>query len=203
MKKILLGAALLGTVCAATAQTDTVVVTTTQADIMVPTRVKVYRLGTTTSNEAYVAPDYIVYNFNNTYPAAATTVVWEPMNGMWRATYMENNRVSHMYYNTNGVNYKLSLPVINTYVPEEVVTSAIEMYGTALYSISALKPIGDFNLYQVRLLDNTYNLYAIKDTWMDSNGVVLTDDQVVKIKQDNDKLKIKSDEGKEKIKMDE
>ena len=94
-------------------------------------QVKVYRLESVGENEAYVVnvPTYIRTSFETTYPGM-TYVVWQPTEELWRATYLENNRVSNVYYTSNGDSYRTSLPVLMTYVPEEIVTDAINKYGT-------------------------------------------------------------------------
>jgi hypothetical protein len=193
MKKIFLATMLLA--AASYAMNAQVTDSVNRTAINEPMKVKVYHLKNAQANEAYTAPTYIITDFERNYPGAVTYVVWEPVTYLWRASYKENNRISHVYYNTNGVNYKVSLPVINSFVPEPVISAAINTYGTALYSINRMKPVGDIEIYQVRLMEDT----IVSDTWMDSKGAVLTEAEVFKIKSNNDKLKIKSDEGKMKL----
>jgi hypothetical protein len=197
MKKIFFGTILFASAYSINAQvTDSA---RTAVNDPINSKVKVYHLRNTGVNEAYAAPSYIVTDFERNYPGAVTYVVWEPVTYLWRASYKENNRISHVYYNTNGVHYKVSLPLINSFVPESVISAAIDTYGTALYSINRMKPIGDIEIYQVRLNEDT----LMTNTWMDSKGAVLTEAEVFKIRTDNDKLKIKSDEEKLKMKLDE
>ncbi len=151
-------------------------------------QVVVYKSEST--NPAYVVPENIRVDFVTTYPAV-TTVTWEPFDGvvtdMWRATYTTNNRITRTYYTTNGATYNIVLPVLSTYVPEEVVTSAINLYGNSLYSITKMKSAGDMEVYHVCLMENS----TPRSVWMDAGGVVVTD--VYKIKMDDEKLKIKVD----------
>jgi hypothetical protein len=109
----------------------------------------------------YQVPVTIKTNFQVSYPAA-TTVTWQPMNDWWYATYKdENNRLVSVYYNTQpyylirNETFKVALPVLNTLVPEDVITNAINKYGNNLYSITALKTSGSTDMmYQVTLVQN-------------------------------------------------
>ena len=150
-------------------------------------QVTVTRLESTGSNPGYYVPEYIRVNFVTTYPDI-TTVTWEPVSSMWRATYKNNNRINQVYYNTNGVNYTVALPVISNSVPEEVITSAIDQYGASLYSITKMKAADNMDVYQVRLLENS----VPKSIWMDEKGMAVTTD-VYKVKVEDDKVKIKAD----------
>lgn len=109
----------------------------------------------------FAVPVTIKTNFQATYPSA-TTVTWQPMNDWWYATYKdENNRLVSVYYNTQpyylirNETFKVALPVLNTLVPETVITNAINKYGNSLYSITAMKPAGSEAMnYQVTLIQN-------------------------------------------------
>ena len=109
----------------------------------------------------YTVPVYIQGKFQATYPTA-TQVTWQPMsNDWWYASYKENNRITNVYYNTQEYylirdeNYVMSLPVLNTFVPEDVITNAVNTFGTDLYSITAMKPDSSNNtMYQVITIKN-------------------------------------------------
>ena len=156
----------------------------------------IYKTQTTSSsNAAYVLPDPIRVNYATSYPDAVVVTTWEPAGtSWWSATYKGDNRINHVYYSTQlwylerDVNFKVSLPVISTYVPEEVITSAINLYGNSLYSVAKMKSANDMEVYQVRLLENGVE----RSTWMDAQGVVVTDD-VFKAKTDDEKVKLKLD----------
>jgi hypothetical protein len=107
-------------------------------------------------------PATIRANFQASYPTA-TTVTWMPLNSdWWYATYRtDNNRIMKVYYNTEpwhlmrGNGYKTSLPVFNTYVPELVVTNAINTYGNNLYSITRRKSSDTSDdMYHVTIIKN-------------------------------------------------
>ena len=117
-----------------------------------------------TSNEfdySAQVPATVRANFQASYPTA-TTVTWMPLNSdWWYATYKtDNNRIMKVYYNTEpwhlmrGNGYKTSLPVFNTYVPELVVTNAINTFGNNLYSITRRMTQNNEELYHVTVIKN-------------------------------------------------
>jgi hypothetical protein len=122
--------------------------------------VGVYK-ATTIKPAEYQVPVIITTHFQTTYPGV-TPMAWEPMNDWWYTTYKDNNnRLVRVYYSTQpyylirNESSKVALPVINTMVPEAVITSAINTYGNNLYSITALKSAGSNDLtYQVTLIKN-------------------------------------------------
>lgn len=123
-------------------------------------------------------PTTIRENFQASYPTA-TTVTWMPMtNDWWYATYKtDNNRIVRVYYNTQpwymmrGESFKASLPVLNTYVPDVVITNAINTYGNNLYSITRRLSTGSDELYHVTVIKNGVS----EVTLMNAQGVVYTD----------------------------
>ena len=132
----------------------------------------------TNSNEfdySAQVPTTIRTNFQASYPNV-TAVTWMPMtNDWWYATYKtDNNRIVRVYYNTQpwymmrGENFKASLPVFNTHVPDVVVTNAINTYGNNLYSITKRLSTGTDELYHVTLIKNGVSEIAL----MNGQGVV-------------------------------
>ena len=119
----------------------------------------------TTSYNAYSIPEPIVIKYREIYgePALAT---WTPVTGWWQATYKggAENRITHVYYSSQPyylvpvpdrmVSYKVSLPVINTFVSEDVIKVAINKYGDNLYSIKKIKTTDNVDAYQVGLIEN-------------------------------------------------
>ena len=146
MKKIFLAAVLFSTAYAVRAQEMVSLRTTT----------------TPTVDYTYQVPGTIRTNFVVTYPTA-TQVTWMPMStDWWYAAYMnDESRMTRVYYNTQpyylerNESFKVSLPVLNTYVPESVVASAIRTYGNDLFSITARKP-GESGMqsYYITLIKN-------------------------------------------------
>ncbi|MFI5129374.1 MAG: hypothetical protein ACHQFX_05255 [Chitinophagales bacterium] len=159
MKKIFLSAVMLASVYALCAQ-----------------EVTVYRA---TDVNTYSVPVVIQTNFQKAYPTA-TQVTWQPMSSdWWYATYKENNRLTIVYYNTQPYylirdeNYKMSLPVLNTFVPEDVITNAVNTYGANLYSITATKPDASGNvMYQVTVIkDGTAETSTMNGAGVASNNL--------------------------------
>ena len=148
MKKIFCAAILLGTVYSLSAQEPAA-----------------YRTATTASvNYSNQVPVNIRTNFQTANPTV-TQVTWMPMNtDWWYASYMNNdNRMTRVYYNTQpwylepgrDINFKVSLPVLNTYVPDDVIATAINRYGNDLFSITARKPDANGMVaYHVTLIKN-------------------------------------------------
>lgn len=123
-------------------------------------------------------PVSIKTNFETTYPSA-TLVTWMPVGEeWWYASYKtDNNRVTRVYYNTqpwylmrNG-GFKASFPVLNTFVPDQVITNAINSYGNNLYSITRRLPNGTDEMYHITFIKNGVSEIAV----MNAQGVVSTD----------------------------
>lgn len=142
----------------------------------------------TTSNPAYTVPYFIRYDFETKYPGV-TVLMWEPVETWWRASYNTNNRIKHVYYNTAGLDYSVSLPVITGFVPEDVITKAITSYSSNIYGITRMKSANGTDVFQVRLLDNG----KTKTVWMDVDGKTVNESDVFK-KFDETELKMKSDQ---------
>ena len=105
-------------------------------------------------------PTVIRENFQASYPSV-TTATWMPVtNDWWYATYKENNRIVRVYYNTQpwymmrGESFLASLPVLNTFVPDVVITNAINTYGNDLYSITQKLSTGNEESYHVTVIKN-------------------------------------------------
>jgi hypothetical protein len=123
-------------------------------------------------------PATIRSNFQASYPAA-TTVTWMPAtNDWWYATYNDNNRIVRVYYNTQpwymmrGESFKASLPVLNTFVPDQVILNAINTYGNNLYSITKRLSTGNEELYHVTVIKNGVSEVIL----MNRQGVVVFTD---------------------------
>jgi len=106
-------------------------------------------------------PTTIRTNFQASYPTV-TTVTWMPeTSDWWYATYKtDNNRIVRVYYNTQpwymmrGESFSASLPVLNTFVPDEVITNAVNIYGNNLYSITKRLSTGNEESYHVTVIRN-------------------------------------------------
>lgn len=126
-------------------------------------------------------PVSIKTNFEATYPTA-TLVTWMPVGqDWWYASYKtQNNRVVRVYYSTepwhmmrnNG--FKASFPILNTFVPDEVITNAINTYGNNLYSITRRNPNESGEMYHITFIKNGVSEIAL----VNAQGVAYTDTQM-------------------------
>lgn len=115
-------------------------------------------------------PATINMNFEKTYPSATNTV-WQQHGDWYLATYAANGRYTHVYYDQRGNTYTLALPVIQTYVPDEIINKVSSMYNGKVYDITALKGANNQNIYQVRTLENG----EMKSQWMGDDGNAIMD----------------------------
>lgn len=151
MKKILLSVMVLAAVYSVNAQ-----------------EITVYRMPNTHNSSASVPP-FIKANFEAQYPGV-TVIAWEPVNTYWRASYNTDNRVTYVFYDDKGLNYRVALPVLQNNVPEEVVSRALTMHGPVVYGIMKMKAADNSDVYQVMTLENGMT----KSVWMDANGTAVT-----------------------------
>jgi hypothetical protein len=142
-----------------------------------------YNTSTTSNYNAYGIPNYVQMNFQTQHPSV-TNLTWTSPTADWYHGYYSdpNGRYTHVYYSTDPyynvqyypervVGYTVALPVLQTYVPDEVITAATNMYKQNLYDITALKGKDSLSVYQVRVQDNG----ELKSMWMDANGTAVTD----------------------------
>lgn len=141
MKKFFIAAGMLGLVYTASAQEKT--------------------MTTTSTNYAYDVPAVIATTFQANHPTV-TRVTWMPLNeDWWYATYTtEDDMIEKVYYNTQPyyedkeTSFKVSLPVLNTWVPDHIVKEAVSKHGNHIFSITAGKLNGNEQTYYVTLIRN-------------------------------------------------
>ena len=151
------------------------VITLAAAYTVTAQEVVMYKTNSSEYDYTVQVPATIRANFQASYPTA-TTVTWMPMTSdWWYATYKtDNNRIVRVYYNTQpwymmrGESFKASLPVLNTYVPDVVITNAINTYGNNLYSITKRLSTGTDEVYHVPVIKNGVSEIAL----MNAQGVV-------------------------------
>jgi len=193
MKKILLSTVLAAASCAVFAQDTTNRAnntnnTTTNQQMNTSTNQntsgQMSNTATTTSNyNAYAVPNYVQSNFQMQHPNV-TNLAWDRSTADWYHGYYSeaNGRYTHIYYSTDPyynvkyyperiTGYIVSLPVLQTFVPDAVITTALNQYKQNLYDIAAMKGNNNTEMYVVRVNDNG----ELKSMWMDANGTALTD----------------------------
>ena len=134
-----------------------------------------YKSTTNDLDHSSQVPTVIRENFKTNYPTV-TTATWMPVtNDWWYATYKENNRIVRVYYNTQpwymmrGESFKASLPVLNTFVPDQVILNAINTYGNNLYSITQRLSTANEEVYHVTVIKNGVSEVIL----MNKQGVVV------------------------------
>jgi hypothetical protein len=142
----------------------------------------VYSTNSTGTYNAYGVPDYVIWDLRNDYPDA-TDIMWQQGTTDWYHGYfLRNGRYTNMYYSTDpyyNVQYypervtgvSVALPVLQTYVPDDVVNTAVNMYKQNLYDITAMKGSDRQDIYQVRILENG----QVRSVYMDPSGASVTD----------------------------
>lgn len=141
-----------------------------------------YNSTSTADYSAYGIPNYVQQNFQTAHPEASN-LMWDKPTADWYHGYYSNNngRYTNVYYSTDPyynsayypervTGYSVSLPVLETYVPDAVITTATNLYKQNLYDITAVKGANQ-NLYQVRVLDNG----QVRTMWIDSAGTSTAD----------------------------
>lgn len=140
-----------------------------------------YNSTSTSTYQAYGIPEYVQWDFQTHYPDM--NIQWMQGTPDWyHGYYMNNGHYTHMYYSTDPyynvqyypervTGYRVSLPVLQTYVPDEVVNTATNLYKQNLYDITAMKGTSKQDIYQVRLMENG----QMRTVYMDAQGVAVTD----------------------------
>ena len=100
-------------------------------------------------------PYFVQTNFGKEYPNPSNNQYTWNQYGDWFSTYYTGKgRLTQYFYGQRGNGYSLSLPVVQTYVPEEVIDKALQKYGAHLYSIGMVKTADGNNSYQIGLLNH-------------------------------------------------
>jgi hypothetical protein len=136
---------------------------------------------TSTSVSAYPAygttsvtiPYRAQVNLQKDYPmVTANNIVWTQQGEWYHGTYMNNGRYSHIYYDDRGNTWTVAMPVIQSYVPDDIVSKATTMFGPMIYDVTTLK--GDSahsTIYQIRTIENG----QVKAQWIGEDGSSIMD----------------------------
>jgi hypothetical protein len=120
---------------------------------------------TTSSYNAYATPSYVQTYFMKDYPTV-TNVNWVQDSEWWRATYNDNGRFVHVYYNDRGDHFLVNRPVAITSVPDNIFSAASDKWGDRVYSITTMTGLEGKTVYHVHLLKNEERI----SKWLDASG---------------------------------
>lgn len=125
-------------------------------------------LGSTTANAAYsvTVPTSVQTTFTTAYPAAGNAV-WSQSGDWYRARYMENGKLMEASYREDGKAFtRPASPIMRTFVPEETVSKALEIYGMNVYAIAGSKGADGQMRYNVTIIENGQS----RTEWMNEDG---------------------------------
>jgi len=117
-------------------------------------------------------PANVQTRFGQDFPAGANNQYsWNQYGDWFHTHYISGGRLWQYFYSQRGDGYALVLPVIQTYVPENIISSAIQKYGSSLYSIAMVKTNNGNNAYQIGLLQGG----QMNMQYLDENGATVAD----------------------------
>jgi hypothetical protein len=98
-------------------------------------------------------PANVQMRFGQDFPMGVNNqYTWHQYGDWFHTHYMNNGRLIQYFYDQRGAGYSLALPVLQTYVPENIVASALNKFGSRLYSIAMVKTADGNDAYQIGLL---------------------------------------------------
>lgn len=117
-------------------------------------------------------PANVQMRFSQDFPAGAgNSYTWNQYGDWFHTYYTKDGRLWQYYYTQRGDGYALALPVIETYVPENIINSALQKYGSSLYSIGMVKTNSGNNAYQIGLIQKG----QLTSQYFDENGATVAD----------------------------
>ena len=122
--------------------------------------------GTTSVNIPYM----VQRSYTATYPNNTNTV-WMQKGDWYYTTTNNSGHYTHLYYDSRGTSWTVGLPVIQTYVPDDVIGRVSNMFGPAIYDITTLHGMDNKTIYQVRTIENG----QVVAKWIGEDGSAITD----------------------------
>ncbi|HYF31180.1 MAG TPA: hypothetical protein VD993_08685 [Chitinophagaceae bacterium] len=121
---------------------------------------------TTTATYSVTVPTSVETSFKAAYPMAST-VTWRQSGDWYSARYKdEHGKLMEVAYREDGKTFtRAASPLLRTYVPEEAVNKAVEMYGANIYAIALVKG-SEGDMYNVTVIENGQS----KTLWMNADG---------------------------------
>jgi hypothetical protein len=117
-------------------------------------------------------PANVQMRFNQDFPTGANNQYsWNQYGDWFHTHYVSGGRLWQYFYSQRGEGYALVLPVLHSYVPENIINSAIQKYGSSLYSIAMVKTNSGADAYQIGLLQGG----QLNMQYLDESGVSVND----------------------------
>lgn len=117
-------------------------------------------------------PANVQMRFNQDFPTGVNnSYSWNQYGDWFHTHYISNGRLWQYHYSQRGDGYALVLPVVETYVPENIINNALQKYGSNLYSIAMVKTNHGVSTYQLGLLQNG----QLSMQYLDENGASVAD----------------------------
>ncbi|MCU7552028.1 hypothetical protein OCK74_23105 [Chitinophagaceae bacterium LB-8] len=112
-------------------------------------------------------PPTIRNTFTSQFPNAGNAT-WEKdaATNMWHARYASSGRIVNVFMDERGNSYTMALPIIQSLVSENTISSAINKYGPTIYDVLQLKTGDSSYVYQVRLIENG----QVRAVYMNEDG---------------------------------
>ena len=119
-----------------------------------------------TTTYSVTVPASVQSTFKAAYPAM-TTVTWRQSGDWYSARYRdENGKLMEASYREDGKSFvREASPILRTYVSEEAVNKAVEMFGANIYAIATVKG-SEGDMYNVTVIENGQS----KTMWMNADG---------------------------------
>jgi hypothetical protein len=164
MKKLFVALFLMGSTTAVVAQDSTDL--DLQTDKMSLESGGAYQARTTMN-----IPSHLRLNFTTANPDALDVTWYEMNDNYYRAVHNREGRLINTYYAPNGNSYLVALPVLQSWIPEEVVNTALSSFGSNIYSVNKVKVAGGRDAYQVTVIENG----IMRNEWIGEDGMAITD----------------------------
>ncbi|HEY0678423.1 MAG TPA: hypothetical protein VGD17_09055 [Chitinophagaceae bacterium] len=125
-------------------------------------------VATASGNASYsvTVPASVQTTFTAAYPAAGK-VSWHQSGDWYRVRYMENGQLMEGIYREDGKSFtRQASPILKTFVPQEAVSKALDIYGINVYSIARAKGTAGQDVYNVTVIENGQT----RTEWMNEDG---------------------------------
>jgi hypothetical protein len=116
-------------------------------------------------------PASVQTQFTTSYPQVSGTR-WQQSGDWYVARYVDNGVIRQVSYREDGKTLSsIASPIRKSYVPDEIVSQAIQRYGANLYAIGTTKGSNGQDIYSVTLIENG----QARTDWMNTDGSAAAD----------------------------